>query len=359
MRCVQPAQYLKGAGWSVSVGCVYRDMPRASRAIIFHRLSADPMGLRAIRLARARGLYLFYDVDDLIFDKTGASHLEKFIRKKESGDISQKYRDAMNLCDAILCSTQYLAERAERFHPNVTVMKNGLSQGFIDLANDTRSQGFVQKRSVTLGYFSGSSHHDDDFALIQPALFRVMKEFPQTRLLLAGKVNFDPDFSNFGERFEYRSFMPYAQFMRMPSEVDVNLVPLICRDPFAQARSELKYIEAAAYGVPSIASPTSTYKNTISHGQTGLIANDDDWYTQLRSLIADHDLRQKLGIAACQDTLENYGPGKREVEWDNLINTLSAPSPARERRIPIYQAARQKIDINRRALRRLVKRIKS
>lgn len=358
MRCVQPSQYLESCGWSVSVGCVYRNMPCAARAIVFHRLSGDKMGRRAIELARAQGLYLFYDVDDLIFDQGSSTHLSKFTSRTDVEESIEGYRDAMMLCDTVLCSTRYLAERARKFHSNVIVMKNGLSREFIDIGSSGASGFHVGIRPTTLGYFSGSSHHDDDFALIQGALQNVMQEFPETRLILAGKLEYDSSFLEFGNRFEHRPFMPYAQFMRLPGEVDINLVPLVASDPFAQARSELKYIEAAAFGVPTIASPTSTYKEAIIHGETGLIATDDDWYRQLSALIRDAGLRQRLGSAAREDVLKNYSPDKRKADWSDLMETIPGPLVGPEEpRWPIHKTTAQRVDIGRRAVRRWIKKL--
>lgn len=360
MRCVQPARFLERSGWRTSTGCVYRDMPYASRAIVFHRLSADRMGARAIELARAQGLYLFYDVDDLIFDQDSSNHLGKFSRDGDVVDVISGYRNAMMLCDTVLCSTRYIADRVGRFHPDVVIMKNGLSQEFMDLPARIPPRSSSDPGDTILGYFSGSSHHDSDFALIKDALCRVMNDFSNVRLLLAGKIKFEPVFSSFGDRFEYRPFMPYSEFMKLPGEVDINLVPLVCSDPFAQARSELKYMEAAAFGVPSIASPTSTYVDAIEHEVTGLISDDTDWYHQLSRLINDTGFRRRLGSAAREDVWKNYSADKRKAEWNELMDsTLGAYATSRAQKPMMYKALQQNIGIKERALRRWLKTLSS
>ncbi|WP_430450420.1 glycosyltransferase family protein [Rhodophyticola sp.] len=359
MRCVQPARYLEHAGWSASVGCVYRTMPHARRAIVFHRVMADPMGLRAMRLARAMECRVVYDVDDLLFDGAASAHLARFTSELESDLMVAGYRQAMELSDTVICSTTYLRDIAARFHPHVVVMKNGLSDKLIEVAQAKQRVRPVGSADVTLGYFSGSRHHDADFAVVQQALLKLMRDFPQTRLLLAGKLQFDPAFRSFGDRFEFREFVPYAQFLSMPGEVDINLVPLVHRDPFAQARSELKYIEAGVFGVPTVASPTHTYAEAISHGQTGMICADEDWYETLLHLVADTDLRKTLGQAARRDVIENHGPAQRVGEWDKLFReVLQTGDLAQKGQAVLPDRLRQRVDINRRALRRLLKSIK-
>jgi len=100
------------------------------------------------------------------------------------------------------------------------------------------------------------------------------------------------------------------------------LAPLRVDDPFAQARSELKYIESGIFGIPTIASPTDTYQEAIRHNVNGLLSNDDDWYSALALLITDADIRKNLGEAARVDVIENYGPTKRTEEWGKLISSI-------------------------------------
>jgi glycosyltransferase involved in cell wall biosynthesis len=317
------------------------------------------MGTRAIRIARARGLRLFYDVDDLIFDEEGASHLDKFSQCPSADRAIERNREAMILCDAVFCSTSYLQERAARFHPNVVIMKNGLSQRLFDLATKQATRPDVARSDVTLGYFSGSRHHDADFGLVQSALQQIMRDFPQTRLLLAGKLTFDPAFYNFGDRFEHRNFMPYAQFIRMPGTVDINLVPLVQSDPFAQARSELKYIEAGAFGVPSVASPIRSYREAISHGKNGLICEDGEWYAKLAGLVLDKDFRHRLGRAAREDVLENSGPSRRAREWNNVLTELlGASTPTHLGRASVSDVLPHYAEIRNRAFRRWAKSLR-
>ena len=57
--------------------------------------------------------------------------------------------------------------------------------------------------------------------------------------------------------------MRYEEFQAVFEQIDINVVPLQQKDSFAQARSNLKYIEAGAWGIPTIASPASAYREAI------------------------------------------------------------------------------------------------
>ncbi len=327
MRCVQPARYLTDAGLSATVGCVYRDLPRASRAIVFHRVLDDAMTRRAMAMARAMGCKVIYDIDDLLFDPRGADHVAGVSGQAAAAgsDAVERYRRAMLASDLVLCSTGYLKDLVDGFHPSCAVMRNGASKALLDLAagrSPSKAEG-----PVTLAYFSGSAHHDADFRIIAPALISLLDAVPSARLLLVGKLEFDPRLRDFGTRFEYRSFVPYTEFIGYLGDADINLAPLDQSDPFAQARSELKYIEAGAVGVPTVASPTQTFAGAIRDGENGVLCGDGDWFETLSRLVQDRALRARLGQAARDDVAAAYGPVARAQEWRALVDGLDAVPP--------------------------------
>lgn len=313
MRCVQPAQYLAEKGWRTGYGCIYRSLPGAQKAIVFHRTALDRHAAHYLKYAKARGLVTIYDTDDLLFDEGANEHLS-------SPDAARAYRAMMEQCDVILVSTRYIQQRAAAFHADVRVVKNGLSKAFVAQAESVyRLKQHNQNNRVTIAYLSGSKHHDEDFQLVEYALMNILNDFPEVRLLLMGKLLYSDNFKDFGERFQYRNFVPYRDFWRVFQEIDINIVPLNTRKPFVQARSEIKYMEAGIFGIPTIASPTSTYHDAIWHGSNGLLAADGDWYDALQSLITDGEKRHCLGEAARKDVLIHYSPETRVGQWNDLM----------------------------------------
>ncbi|MBC2717412.1 MAG: glycosyltransferase family 4 protein [Desulfobacteraceae bacterium] len=316
MRCVQPAHYLAQKGWRTEFGCIYRSLPKARKAIVFHRAALDSHTEQYLSYAKARGLVTIYDTDDFLFD-------EESIEQFPLPDSAKAYRTMMEKCDVILVSTRYLQQRAELFHPDVRVVKNGLSKEFVAKAEFVRRNGTQKQDNViTVAYLSGSKHHEDDFQLVERALIKILTDFTDTRLLVMGKLRCSDKFRCFGDRFQYKNFVPYRDFWRVFQDIDINIAPLNVRKSFTQARSELKYIEAGIFGIPTIASPTSTYRDAIFHGINGLLAEDLDWYDALKSLITDGEKRIRLGEAARKDVTENYRPEKRSVQWNELVSDI-------------------------------------
>ena len=70
-------------------------------------------------------------------------------------------------------------------------------------------------------------------------------------------------------------------------------------------KSDLKFIECAAHGVATLASPT-VYKNTIKHGINGFIYNDlEEFKEYLLLLIENDELRQAVADNAYRYVANN------------------------------------------------------
>ncbi|MFW2439057.1 MAG: glycosyltransferase family 4 protein [Arenicellales bacterium] len=328
MRCVQPSEYLNSKGWCTGVGCIYRNLPTANKAIVFHRVNLDPHTSAVLAYARAKGLVAIYDTDDLLYTDEANNHLAGFLREKNQDrnnnlDMYRGYQEMMQRCDVVLVSTNYLKERAERFHSDVRLVKNGLSKWFEKKADIVIAHQHINdNRKVTIAYLSGSKHHDIDFKIVEEVLLKLLDEVPQAHLLIVGKINYSDLFHNYGDRFHYIPFMKYEEYWRVFEDIDINIAPLNMDDAFVQARSEIKYMEAGVFGVPTIASPTQTYCEAIDNEVTGLLVKNDGWYNALQSLLLDGEKRTRLGEAARADVLENYSHDVRALQWDNMISEI-------------------------------------
>jgi hypothetical protein len=68
-----------------------------------------------------------------------------------------------------------------------------------------------------------------------------------------------PEFTPFVDRLDQR---PFVEWTRLPAEisrVDINLIPLVL-NPFTEAKSDLKYYEAAVLKIPSVATLTEFFR---------------------------------------------------------------------------------------------------
>ena len=125
------------------------------------------------------------------------------------------------------------------------------------------------------------------------------------------------------DRIEWRSLQPLASLPLEMARFDVNLAPLEYGNPFCEAKSELKFFEAALVGVPTIASPTGPFRRAIDHGKTGyLAATANDWYVYLKQLTEDVALRDRIAHDAYHAVLAAFGPMRRTIQFARTLDQV-------------------------------------
>lgn len=350
LRCLQPAEYLKAIDWDVEVCNIKEATPIKSGIIFFHRTAYDRFTKAFGKYAKSLGNIIIYDTDDLTFDESS-----------DNGHF-------LELCDAVTVSTEYLQKRLPTTIENSYVIRNALTNKYLNIANSIyEERKNYQTKFVTIAYLSGSKTHDKDFLVIQDTLLNLLDNNSSVKIILAGKLKFSDKFFNFGDRFIYHEFMPYYDYINLYKQVDINLAPLDIYSEFAHGRSELKYMEAGACGIPTVASPTDTYKRIINHGINGFLAEQMEWQSILQSLIENKALRNSIGSVARKQILKNYDPALRAKQLEGVIRQISNQKSLLEPKLYIsffysilsYFYLYQKQSFSRKVLRELINKLRS
>jgi glycosyltransferase involved in cell wall biosynthesis len=209
-------------------------------------------------------------------------------------------------------STDYLAEAMKKKYPDKTVFVsyNKLGQEQMQLAEKTlakKERIKVKDGKVRIGYFSGSKSHNKDFETVADVLLKILAENKHVMLMVVGYVDLDDSFVAFSQQIEH---IPFVQVEKLPEFIlrsDINIVPLEVNNPFCQAKSAIKYLEAAILEVPTVAVATGDFRRCIKNGTNGFVAeNNEDWYAYLTKLINDGELRKKIGSQAKKDVLAHH-----------------------------------------------------
>lgn len=311
-RVVQKIEQLERLGWQVVVfrqdeAGLCRPALDAATAVIFYRVAALPSVVHAILYACALGVPTFYEIDDLLFDPAAyPDPFESFegqITPAEYAGLQYGvplFRYAMGLCETGLASTPALADA---MRPLVRsgichVLRNGL---------DSRNDPFIARGPtpavagpLTLFYGSGTKAHNRDFnALVAPALIEIFEKHPDVRLVVAGYLRLDDRFRAYAHRIRQLGFDPdVASYWEVLSGADINIAVLAI-NPMTDAKSEIKWLEAAMCGLPSVVTPTRTYREVLADGEDVLFAETPEaWAEALGRLISDPDLRRRIGRGA-------------------------------------------------------------
>lgn len=323
LRCFQPADCLRALGADVTLTQLYKSSPNPGDILLLHRVHLDNFTSCYIKYARDLGLVLVYDTDDLLFSESASEYFIRNKRERLAGKIPL-HRSAMSLCDVVLVSTERLATHARAFHNDVRILRNSLSKDYLASAKTVyESRVRKQEDSVTMAYMSGSSTHDYDFRLMERSLLRLLADYKHVHLKIVGPVEYSSEFHSFGPRFNHLGFVDYENFPDLYEDVDINLIPLEVEQEFCQSKSELKFIEAGACGVPSIASPTDVYLKVVGDKANGMVVNGNDWYSSIQYFVENPDKIQKLGTMAREHILGFYAPdvraGEYEVEFEDIL----------------------------------------
>ncbi len=309
-----------GAAWfsASDLGHVDAILDRADVVVICRVRYTDGFA-RMVAAARARGLRVLFDIDDLVFDDR-LTHLVMdtlaITPTEDAWDtwfaLIARTGAMMRLCDGVILTNSYLASRARDFSklPTTTV-PNFLNAAQLRLSRDilrAKSEaGFAQEGDLVLGYFSGSPSHNRDFAIIAGALAGLMRALPQVRLRLVGFLDVPMMLTDFSDRIERLPLQNILNLQRLVSEVEFNLVPLQ-DNVFTNCKSELKVFEASVVGTLSVASPSFALRGIIDDGADGYIARSHLWRTTLEEAVARLDEYPEMAAAAAAKALARYTP---------------------------------------------------
>ncbi len=90
------------------------------------------------------------------------------------------------------------------------------------------------------------------------------------------------------------------------ASLDIGIMPLL-DGPFERGKCGYKLIQYMACGLPVVASPVGANSQIVEHGVNGFLAETpEQWQVALQTLLADADLRSRMGQAGRQKVERQY-----------------------------------------------------
>jgi glycosyltransferase involved in cell wall biosynthesis/SAM-dependent methyltransferase len=268
--------------------------------------------------ARRWNIPVVFDVDDYIFEPEIATpDWIAGIRDWSDGDIVQyrdgvrRYRETLTACDAFTAPTGYLVDRAAELGKTAYVITNSLGQELLAISRRTALTAGHVDGTVEVVYQSGTSTHQRDFATIVAPLVALMKARPCVRLKVIGHLDLEEyaDLGALDDRVTKEPFVPWRELPARTAGAAIAIAPLEIGNPFCEAKSELKYFEAAACGLAFVGPATRTFREAVIEGETGFCCTTpEEWYSRLLWLVDNPADRAAMGDAACRHVMNRYGP---------------------------------------------------
>jgi Glycosyl transferases group 1 len=274
------------------------------RLIVFQQVHGREW-LAQINSLRKRGIKVLYEIDDYLHGVAKQTHhdyAKHFTKERLKG-----HELCMRACDGIICSTDYIARRYAKFNRNVYVCRNGLDVNRYSLTRPQRS-------TVTIGWAGATGH----LAILLPwlnALLPVLSEHADTCFASIGDHTLAGPIGELigAERAIGIPFCPIECYPAAMTLFDIALAPA-GRTAWYRGKSDLRWLEAGALGIPTIADPV-VYPE-VEHGITGFhAATPQEMAAILRELVVDGELRTRVGEAAREYVLNNRTSEIAATQW--------------------------------------------
>lgn len=251
-----------------------------------------------VNCARRYGKCLITEIDDAIFS---TSYYNSAVNYHRPGDfLTQVFANQLQMSDGVIVSTPYLKNYYEKYHKSVHVVENAIDLSLWRPITPPR------RPEVNLGWVGGASHNED-LGLIKEAVFKVLERDGVGFNCLHGTPDFFKGHKKIRWNTTFKAINKYPKWVSKAG-FDIGLAPLM-DNAFNRSKSNLRWLEMSAMGIPTVASPLNHFKETIEHGVTGFLANStEEWITHLLRLIDEPALRENVGKNARNEVKEKWNP---------------------------------------------------
>ena len=278
---------------------------------------------RVLSRCRKAGIPVVYELDDNLLDLNRDAPWESYPVDSLRGVVAFLARQA----DGMIVSTPALAERVARLRSGVLVVPNALDERLFGFAPENTAP---RSSAVTIGYMGTLTHEADLRAVVEPLRALLARHAGRVRLELVGggagrslaslfkSLPFrmrDP-----GAEDPYPRFVPW---MRQSLRWDAAIAPLE-DDAFTRGKSDLKYLDYGALGIPGVFSDVAAYRSTVRNRETGLLAVNEAgaWAEALEEIVSDDALRARIAKAATAEVHGNRMLRTNVSRWSDAIETI-------------------------------------
>jgi hypothetical protein len=240
---------------------------------------------------------LVFDFDDAIWlPRVGGSRLLRWLHREAA------VQDILRHAAAVIAGNNFLAEYAARFNRRVTVVPSSISVETYPKSVASGVIGWIGSRT-TLPYLKP----------LKP-VFETLATKP--RIIASG----DPAQLGFG--VEFRPWRLETEMEEL-SQIGIGIAPLPDTS-WEQGKCGVKILQYMACGIPVVASPVGVNKSIITHGVNGFLATRaEEWTAALRNLIANPELRQRLGTAGHETVKQRFHVQHAAEAINSVLRSLA------------------------------------
>ena len=188
------------------------------------------------------------------------------------------------------------------------------------------------RRTCNLVYV-GTRTHAGDLALLRPVMEQLRQRHDldaklfvvggEERASLVRRWYQAVPMPTTESHYAYPEFVPWLR--RRSREWTIAVAPLQDAS-FNRHKSDLKYLEYAALGLPGIFSDVVPYRDSVRHEETGLLTENttEAWCAAILRLAFDPDLRERMAAAARTEVLRERCLRHDAAEYAGLIGDIAS-----------------------------------
>lgn len=336
-RCFNVAEALLTAGHRATVASMAElslDTLKRYDVVSVLRPRAGRRLQQLLQAARQAGCHLVADFDDLIFDVSIAAQsplvLNGFADVETVSRGFARFAQAAQCFDEITVSTEPLAAAAQRCFSDhsIYVLSNGLSPLWLHHADQQQSPEVCNDGKM-LSYLPGTRSHDADFRTVQSAVARWLAVDTERTLKIVGELAFDKSIVSPLQVVE-SPLVPYFKLPEIIRSSGITLAPLV-DNRFNDAKSHIKFLESAAFGVPIVATANA---DMIRHiGVPGLVCagSTHPWFDAIEQATQVGQDRQaclELSDYVRNEWVSTVTSRSAIKRWQQLVGSRIAPAAA-------------------------------
>ena len=339
VRCLFP---LQANGWDgdrttfMLKHMTPEDKARASlnsEIVVFHRPTSKYL-LQLARILKKQGKKIVMDNDDTLKEDNGFKFNEYMDEKRVEKGI-EKMTLALDQfakeADLVTCTTEFLKKEYEEVNPNVAVLPNCVDPFYYP--KPLRNETDIIRIGIT-----GSVGVTNDIEALKPIIDHYQHDKRVRLVLLSIPPKGENDIYKelYSEQYAYWSsvniewhpFVKVDEYYKILNELKLDMVIIPRFDSyFNRCKSNLKFLENSMLEIPTIGQSFSTkdspYEQNPEDAKHLLLAeNTEQFIEQIEKLIADKELRLKLGKESHDYVLKNYNIADKAHLWQEAYATI-------------------------------------
>jgi glycosyltransferase involved in cell wall biosynthesis len=229
-------------------------------------------------------------------------------------------RDQIRKSNGMIVSTEYLKKAYSDHNSNIHVIPNAIDFEIWDSLKRKNSRS----KKLRIGWAGGGSH-DRDLLIIDKAIDKIMKKFTNVEFVFLGGY---PEIFGSKPKSKIRllkSWYPINTYPQALKDLNLDIALAPIRDnEFNRCKSNLRWLEYSALGIPTIASDVEPYR-CIKTGTDGIIVKNEaeDWANAMAYLIESKCDRKTIGSNAYERVKKEFNAKMVAKKYASLIKRIT------------------------------------